>query len=114
LNDVPTWCRPYTVLSNGQQFRADLARQIGDRAIIDEFTSVVSRPVAMSTCHGLRRWVDHHDVRCMVVASCHHDIEEWLRPDWVIDTDHGVFREGPAGRRTWHAYPVAELRLELE
>lgn len=114
LNDVPTWCRPYKVLSNGQRFRADLARQIGDRAIIDEFTSVVSRPVAMSTCHGLRRWVDSRHVRGLVVASCHHDIEDWLRPDWVIDTDLGVFRDGPPGRRHWQIYPVAELRLELD
>ena len=43
---VPTWLRPYPVLSNGEKFRADLARLVCDapeRAIVDEFTSVVDR-----------------------------------------------------------------------
>ena len=46
LGSVPTWLRPYPVLSNGEKFRADLARLVCDapeRAIVDEFTSVVDR-----------------------------------------------------------------------
>jgi hypothetical protein len=46
LGTVPTWLRPYPVLSNGEKFRADLARLIiegPDRAVVDEFTSVVDR-----------------------------------------------------------------------
>jgi hypothetical protein len=46
LGSVPSWLRPYSVLSNGERFRADLARLICDapaEVVIDEFTSVVDR-----------------------------------------------------------------------
>jgi GNAT superfamily N-acetyltransferase len=46
---VPTWLRPYFALSNGEKFRADLARLIceaPEHAVVDEFTSVVDRQIA--------------------------------------------------------------------
>jgi ABC-type glutathione transport system ATPase component len=49
LGSVPTWLRPYPVLSNGERFRADLARLVCDApdvAVVDEFTSVVDRQIA--------------------------------------------------------------------
>jgi len=49
LGTVPAWLRPYPVLSNGEKFRANMARIICDapkRIVIDEFTSVVDRQVA--------------------------------------------------------------------
>ncbi len=49
LGTVPAWLRPYPVLSNGEKFRANLARVICDapeRVVIDEFTSVVDRQIA--------------------------------------------------------------------
>lgn len=49
LGTVPTWLRPYPVLSNGEQFRANLARLIceaPDFAVLDEFSSVVDRQIA--------------------------------------------------------------------
>jgi ABC-type ATPase with predicted acetyltransferase domain len=51
LASVPTWLRPYALLSNGEQYRASLAYKVGkasenDVILIDEFTSVVDRDVA--------------------------------------------------------------------
>ena len=49
LGTVPTWLRPYPVLSNGEKFRGDLARLVveaPEKAIVDEFTSVVDRQIA--------------------------------------------------------------------
>lgn len=49
LGDVPSWLRPYHVLSNGEKFRADLARIVCEapaEVVIDEFTSVVDRQIA--------------------------------------------------------------------
>jgi ABC-type glutathione transport system ATPase component len=49
LGDVPAWLRPFHVLSNGEKFRATMARIIADapeRVVIDEFTSVVDRQIA--------------------------------------------------------------------
>ena len=49
LGDVPAWLRPFHVLSNGEQFRAGLARVVcekPERVVIDEFTSVIDRQIA--------------------------------------------------------------------
>ncbi len=97
LSSIPTWCKPYHVLSNGEQFRADLARSIGERALLDEFTSVVDRNVAQAASKSLRRWVDQHGTRGVVVASCHRDVLPWLKPDWVIDTDAQAYALNPRG-----------------
>jgi GNAT superfamily N-acetyltransferase len=87
LNSVPTWTKPYPVLSTGEKFRADLSRMIRTGAVVDEFTSVVDRNVAVSASNALRRWVDANGVRRVVLATCHRDVLPWLQPDWVIDLD---------------------------
>ena len=49
LGSVPAWLRPFRALSNGERFRANLARVICEapaRVVIDEFTSVVDRQIA--------------------------------------------------------------------
>lgn len=89
FNSIPSWLRPYHVLSTGEKFRADLARQLRDNAVIDEFTSVVDRNVAKACSVALRRYVDKNKISNLVLASCHYDIVEWLQPDWVFDTSTG-------------------------
>jgi GNAT superfamily N-acetyltransferase len=79
--------RPYHVLSTGEKFRADMARRLGDSATVDEFTSVVDRNVAASCANSIRRYVDQKGLTGLVFASCHYDIIEWLRPDWIFDTN---------------------------
>lgn len=103
LNDVPTWLRPYHVLSTGQRFRADLARLLGNEATVDEYTSVVSRPVAKSTSRALHRWVRATGTEGIVLASCHRDIEAWLCPDWTIDTDSGTYTDSGGEPPSWRA-----------
>lgn len=49
LGDVPAWLRPFSALSNGQKFRAGLARELcggSTSMVVDEFTSVVDRQIA--------------------------------------------------------------------
>ena len=96
LNSIPVWRQPFHTLSNGQQFRAELARRIGNGATVDEFTSVVDRNVAASASRALRAWVDRRNVQHMVLASCHRDVIPWLRPDWIADTDAGTLTVGEA------------------
>lgn len=105
LNSIPTWLRPYRVLSTGEKFRADLAIRLCDGAVIDEFTSVVDRNVAKACSVALRRYVDKKAISNVVLASCHYDIVEWLQPDWVFDTNTGHL----AGRGS-----VQRPRIELE
>lgn len=86
LNSIPSWFKPYSILSTGEKFRANLARKLMSGCIVDEFTSVVDRSVAKSCSYAIKRFVDSNDLDGIVFASCHYDIVEWLNPDWVFDT----------------------------
>jgi len=97
LASVPSWCKPYSALSTGERFRADLARVIGDDAIIDEFTSVVDRNVAQAASKAIRKWADRNDASGIVIATCHRDVIPGLRPDWIIDTDAQAYALNPRG-----------------
>jgi energy-coupling factor transporter ATP-binding protein EcfA2 len=94
LNSVPSWYKPYRVLSNGEKFRCDLARKLKTGAVIDEFTSVVDRNVAKAASVSISRYIKKNDIENIVISTCHRDILEWLEPDWVIDTDTGEFLDG--------------------
>ena len=52
LSSVPAWLVPYAHLSNGQQQRAAMARALlqSDAIVFDEFTSLLDRVVARTTC----------------------------------------------------------------
>ena len=94
LNTIPSWYKSYNVLSNGEKFRADLARKLKSGAIIDEFTSVVDRNVAKAASVSLSRYIKNNDIKNVVLSTCHRDILNWLEPDWVIDTDTGELCSG--------------------
>ena len=94
LNTIPSWYKQYSVLSNGEKFRADLARKIKTGAVIDEFTSVVDRNVAKAASVALSRYIIKNNINNVVVSSCHHDIVDWLQPDWVLNTDTGELLDG--------------------
>lgn len=94
FNTIPSWYKPYDVLSNGEKFRADLARKIKTNAVIDEYTSVVDRTVAKAASVALSRYIKNNDIDNVVLSTCHRDIVDWLEPDWVIDTDTGEFLDG--------------------
>lgn len=94
LNSIPSWYKPYHVLSNGEKFRADLARKLKSNTVIDEFTSVVDRTVAKAASVSLARYIKNNDIGNIVLSTCHRDILEWLEPDWVLDTDTGELLDG--------------------
>tara|TARA_R110000744_G_scaffold296545_1_gene406435 strand:+ start:39 stop:1220 length:1182 start_codon:yes stop_codon:yes gene_type:complete len=87
LASVPTWLRPYALLSNGEQYRASLAYKVakakdGEVILIDEFTSVVDRDVAKAMSNALQKYIRRTNKK-IILASCHFDIMEWLLPDWT-------------------------------
>ena len=91
---VPAWLRPYGVLSNGEKFRANMARSLlsgDDPIVVDEFTSVVDRQVAKVASHATQKAVRRTDRR-FVAVTCHYDVEDWLQPDWVYDVAAREFR----------------------
>jgi len=90
FSSPPAWIRPYRTLSNGEQFRADLARALltgGELVAYDEFTSVVDRTVAQVGSAAVAKSIRKGIVAGRFVAiTCHYDILPWLEPDWVLDT----------------------------
>ena len=89
LGDVPAWLRPFHVLSNGEQFRAGLARltvDAPDKAVVDEFTSVIDRQIAQIGAAAFAKAWRRNAGKQIILLSCHYDIIEWLQPDWVYDT----------------------------
>lgn len=92
LASPPSWIRPYSTLSNGEQFRAFMGRALLENKgtnkplVIDEFTSVVDRRVAQIASHSVQKYVRKNKMQ-FVAVTCHFDVEDWLQPDWVYYTD---------------------------
>lgn len=97
LSSVPSWLRPYNVLSTGEKFRADLAKLIleaPELAVVDEFSSVVDRQVAQISAGAFAKAWRRLDNKQVVLLSCHYDILDWLNPDWVFDTSTNQLERG--------------------
>lgn len=90
LGSVPAWLRPYKVLSNGEKFRADLARLLlhpeHKLVLVDEFTSVLDRTVAQVGSSAFAKTWRRQEGRKVVLLTPHYDILDWVLPDWVFDT----------------------------
>lgn len=88
FGSVPSWLKPYSVLSNGEKMRVDLARALLERdfVVFDEFTSVVDRQVAQTASLAISKAIRRTKKR-FIAVSCHSDIIEWLEPDWAFNTN---------------------------
>jgi ABC-type lipoprotein export system ATPase subunit len=91
LGTVPSWLRPFHVLSGGEQFRAEMARLLLERptrVVVDEFTSVVDRQVAqIGAMAFVKAW--RRGAGQAILLTCHYDVLEWIQPDWIFDTRTG-------------------------
>ena len=88
FGSVPSWLKPYSVLSNGEKMRVDLARALleQDTICFDEFTSVVDRQVAQTMCIATNKAIKRTNKR-FIAVTCHYDVLEWLEADWIFDTN---------------------------
>ena len=115
FSSPPSWIKPYWALSNGEQFRCELARALlraGGRkppessaapaapappslVVFDEFTSVVDRTVAKigsaTVAKAVRRGTPGTNALrlAFIAVTCHYDVVPWLEPDWVLDMATG-------------------------
>lgn len=97
LSSPPSWLKPYSALSNGEKMRCDLARCILSNQqtfAFDEFTSVVDRQVGKIGSFAIQKAVRKQN-RQFIAITCHYDVEEWLLPDWVFNTDTMTFQVIP-------------------
>jgi len=110
LGDVPAWLRPFHILSNGEQFRAGLARLIclqENEVVVDEFTSVVDRQIAKIGSQAFQKaWRRTNPTGKVVLLTPHYDILDWVQPDWVFDTKTKEFERGRLRQR-----PKIELTI---
>ena len=108
LGDVPAWLRPFNVLSNGEKFRAGLARLVverPDKVVVDEFTSVIDRQIAkVGAAAFAKSWKKGSGQ--IILLSCHYDIIEWLQPDWIYDAAEARFSRDCLRQR-----PQLELQI---
>lgn len=108
LSSPPSWLLPYSALSNGQRFRADLARAILETEgllVFDEFTSVVDRTVAKVGAFAAQKFIRKMN-RQFVAVTCHYDVSEWLEPDWVYDVSASTF--------SWGRLRRPEIKVKIE
>lgn len=94
FSSPPSWLKPYNVLSNGQKMRVDLARAILEEQkmfVFDEFTSVVDRNVAQIGSFAMQKAIRKSDKQ-FIAVTCHFDVQDWLLPDWVFNTDTMTFQ----------------------
>ena len=113
LSSVPTWLRPFHLLSNGEQYRAELAYKVGkakdnEVILVDEYTSVVDRDVAKAMSFALQKYIRKTNKR-IILASCHYDIMEWLMPDWTCSPQKG----GALERGEWLRQGRPQIKLQV-
>jgi GNAT superfamily N-acetyltransferase len=102
FNTIPSWMKPFGVLSTGERFRVEMARQLleGNKLIaVDEFTSVVDRQVAQIGAHAVQKYIRRHLDRQFIAATCHYDVIEWLQPDWMLEPATMTFQWRSVQRR---------------
>lgn len=93
LTSVPCWIRPVKTLSNGQLARAEAALLMcnDELTVIDEWTSVVDRTVAKAMSHCVQKYA-RRNKKQIILISCHADIIEWIKPDWIVDCNKQEFQ----------------------
>ena len=114
LSSVPTWLRPFRLLSNGEQYRASLAYKVGkakdnEVVLVDEYTSVVDRDVAKAMSFALQKYIRRTNKR-IILASCHFDIMEWLMPDWTCSPQKNG---GALERGEWLRKGKPQIKLQV-
>ena len=101
FSSPPSWLKPYSALSNGQKMRVDLANSLlqdQELIVFDEFTSVVDRNVAQIGSFAVQKAV-RKTKKQFIAVTCHFDVEDWLLPDWIFDTDSMTFRSNEGQKK---------------
>ncbi|MEM1213842.1 MAG: GNAT family N-acetyltransferase [Planctomycetota bacterium] len=92
FSSPPVWVQPYHTLSDGQKFRADLARALlldtPHRCVgMDEFGGTVTEQVAQfaaaAIAKGIRRGAFPNQK--FVAVGARSEFAQWIEPDWVLD-----------------------------
>ncbi len=91
LAESPLWLKSSSQLSDGQRFRAQLARAIARHItsntsaplICDEFCSNLHRRLARAISHNIRKLATRHKIT-FILAAANDDILRDLQPDTIV------------------------------
>ncbi len=94
LGEPRLWVREFRDLSDGEQFRASLARAVGRSLdgrqpvpiFCDEFSAILHRRMAKAVAYNIRKLVSRYHLM-LVVAGTHDDVIADLQPDQVVRLD---------------------------
>lgn len=117
FSSPPSWLRSFYTLSNGEQYRCELAKALlqknKDIIAVDEYTSVVDRNTAKVMSIAINKAIKKGTIKKKFVAvSCHYDILEYLEPDWYLDMATGKV-ERRLLRRPETKFEIVECEYSL-
>lgn len=116
FNTIPSWMKPFHVLSNGEKFRVEMARLLAETkselVVVDEFTSVVDRQVARVASYAVGKFVRKSPGRRFIAVSCHDDIVDWLQPDWIFRPETMTLERRSLQRRPEISIEISRVSSE--
>jgi ABC-type ATPase involved in cell division len=115
FSSPPSWLRSFSALSNGEQFRATLARALAenhDLCVFDEFTSVVDRVVGKIGSSAVAKTVRRRGQK-FIAVTCHDDVTEWLNPDWIYNAAENRFQWRCLQRRPGIELSIGRVHHEV-
>lgn len=103
FNRVPSWNKPFGVLSNGEGARTCIAISLRcasqSGCVIDDFGATVDEKVAASMAYSISKMVSRRKMRRVIVGTSKFGVLRWLRPDFVISASTGEIRSNPFAQR---------------
>lgn len=122
MGEAHLWVRSFSSLSDGEKFRARLARAIALHGrsspsaplLCDEFCSILHRRAAKAIAFGLRKIATRRRL-CIVLAASNEDVISDLQPDTIVRLD-GTTRATVERRAVRPSKPISlrrRLRIEL-
>ncbi|CAE7254570.1 unnamed protein product [Symbiodinium sp. CCMP2592] len=93
LSSIPSWCKPYNVLSTGEKYRANLARALEHRGptplVFDEWTSELDRSLAKVVSTALGKRMSREWEKAAETKAQHEKLElkEEIAEEEVCGTD---------------------------
>ena len=100
LNSIPTWLKPYNILSNGEKYRASFSKLLSmalnnnkknnQWILMDEFSSVLDRTnahcMSSSISKFIRKEKDNSKISSsFILVSTNYDIIPYLQPNLLIE-----------------------------